>query len=488
MAPAAVQVPDGPPTVSIVILTRHGPQRLERCLAALARLPDAVSREILILLNDADDDVRALLATPGTGVRVLESAVNMGFAGGCNIAARAATGRHLVFLNDDTEVEARWLESLVEIADADPGVGAVGSCILFPDGSVQETGSIIWRDGSTMGLGRGERPESPSVGFVRQVDYCSACSLLVRREAWDAVGGFCEDYFPAYYEDVDFCLSIRARGYRVLYAPPSRVRHHEGGSSDPEFRLFLHRHQRRLFRHRWGHVLREFEPPNPGSAAAVRRAAFRARGCPRRLLVVDDRLSDPTSGSGFGRMRDAVAVLSKAGYAVSVWSSRGVHHAIQELGLRGIETIAGGLEAHLREPSILYDMVVIAEPDNFERYEALVRESQPHSMLVYDAEAVHHQQIECHAKQMVGPQATGLADRARRMRALETSVRARADFVTCVSPAEEEFFRSTNGTAPIALVPPSHRDLRSVLCDGAWVEALVRAQLTRSDTARALPD
>jgi hypothetical protein len=153
MAPAVDHVLVGPPTVSIVILTRHGPQRLERCLAALARLPDAVSREILILLNDADDDVRALLDAPGTGVRVLESAVNLGFAGGCNLAARAATGRHLVFLNDDTEVEARWLESLVEIADADPRVGAVGSCILFPDGSVQETGSIVWRDGSTMGLG-----------------------------------------------------------------------------------------------------------------------------------------------------------------------------------------------------------------------------------------------------------------------------------------------------------------------------------------------
>jgi len=519
MAPAVVHVADGPPTVSIVILTRHRPQRLERCLAALARLPDAVSREIVILLNDADDDVRALLDAPGTGVRVLESAVNLGFAGGCNLAARAATGRHLVFLNDDTEVEARWLESLVEIADADPRVGAVGSCILFPDGSVQETGSVIWRDGSTMGLGRGKRPESPSVGFVRQVDYCSACSLLVRREAWDAVGGFCEDYYPAYYEDVDFCLSIRALGYRVLYAPRSRVRHHEGGSSDPEFRIFLHRYQRRLFRHRWGHVLREFEPPNPESAAAVRRAAFRARGCPRRVLVIDDRLSDP-SGSGFGRMRDAVVALSKADYAVSVWSSRGVHHAIQELGRRGIETIAGGLEAHLREPSILYDTVVIAEPHNFERYEALVRDSQPHSVLVYDAEAVHHHQIECDAKQMAGPQATGLADRARKMRALETSVRARVDFVTCVSPAEEEFFRSTNGTAPIALVPPSHSDRHSVLfaegvvsphqkaphwtaagdptrpcvtapdlcSDGAWVEALVRAQLTRSDTGRTLPD
>jgi O-antigen biosynthesis protein len=461
MTAAAVQAQGVPPTVSIVILTRHGPQRLERCLAALARLPDPVSREILVLLNDADDDVRASVEAWATRVRVLESRVNLGFAGGCNIVVAAATGRYLAFLNDDTEVESGWLQSLVEIADADPRVGAVGSCILFPDGSVQETGSIIWRDGSTMGLGRGELPESPGVSFVRQVDYCSACSLLVRRDAWNAVGGFCEDYFPAYYEDVDLCLSIRALGYRVLYAPRSRVRHHEGGSSDPGFRVFLHRYQRRRFGQRWGHILEEFEAPNPESTAAVRRAAFRARGCPRRLLVIDDRLPDATIGSGFGRMRDAVVELSEAGYAVSVWALHGINDSFRELGLHGIETIPGGLEEHLREPSVLYDTVMVSRPHNFESYAALVRECQPHSVLVYDAEAVYHRRTECKARLVIGgPQATALAERARQMRALETSVRARADFVTCVSPAEEEFFRSTEGTAPIALVPLSLRDVR----------------------------
>src|SRR6185295_14354435 len=99
---AAGQAAGVPPTVSIVILTRHGPQRLARCLAALAGLPDPVSREILILLNDADDDVRAMLDTQATRVSVLESRVNLGFAAGCNIGAAAATGRYLAFLNDDT--------------------------------------------------------------------------------------------------------------------------------------------------------------------------------------------------------------------------------------------------------------------------------------------------------------------------------------------------------------------------------------------------
>jgi GT2 family glycosyltransferase len=441
------------PTVSIVILTRHEPQRLERCLAALARLRDPVSHEILILLNNADDDVRARLDAQAARVRVLESPVNLGFAGGCNIGAAAAAGRYFAFLNDDTEVESGWLQSLVEIADADPLVGAVGSCILSPDGSIQEAGSIVWQDGSTMGLGRGDPPDSPGVTFVRQVDYCSACSLLVRREAWDDAGGFCEDYFPAYYEDVDFCLSLRALGYRVLYTPRSRVRHHEGGSSDPAFRVFLHRHQMQRFRQRWGHILQEFEPPNPESAAAVRRAAFRARGCPRRLLVIDDRLPDPTIGSGFRRMRDAVVELSEAGYAVSVWPSHGISDAFRELGLRGIETIPGALEAHLREPSVLYDTVLVSRPHNFERYEALVRECQPHSVLVYDADA---------------------ADHVLKPRALEGSVRTRADFVTCASPAEEAFFRSNESIR--TFVTAKDRS------GGGWVNALNRAQMTRSST------
>ena len=162
------------------------------------------------------------------------------------------------------------------------------------------------------GRGPGEPPDSPGVSFVRQVDYCSACSLLVRREAWDAVGGFREDYFPAYYEDVDFCLSIRALGYRVLYAPARGC-----GTMRGEFESRVQGVPAPLstaaLPHRWGHVLQEFEPREPESAGCDRRATFRARGCPRRLLVIDDRLPDTTIGSGFGRMWDAVVELSEAG-------------------------------------------------------------------------------------------------------------------------------------------------------------------------------
>lgn len=480
--------PSRPPTASIIILTRHEPQRFGRCLAALERLPDSVSREILILLNGADADMRAVVDTPRGRAKVLESPINLGFAGGCNMVAAAAEGRYLAFLNDDTEVEAGWLESLVETADADPRVGAVGSCLLFLDGSVQEAGSIIWRDGSTTGLNRGTPPDSPSVLFRRQVDYCSGCSLLVRREAWDAVGGFCEEYFPAYYEDVDLCLSFRTRGYRVIYEPRSRVRHLEGGSSEPGKRRRLSQRHRRRFRQRWGTTLQDFEPPDPASPAAVQRATLRAAGCPRRLLVVDERLEDAV-GPSFDRTLDALVELSRAGYVASVWPLSRVTAIVRELGRHGIEMIPGSLSAHLQEPGVLYDTVVIARPHDFEQHEALIRREQPHSVVVYDADAVHHRRLERHANRLAGsPQAAGLAAQAMAMRELECTVRARSDCVTCLSPTEVTFFRSTDGVAPVRLIPLGPRDAifttrtrEERVGISSWVDALDQAQFSRTE-------
>ena len=327
MPAAAVRSSGRPPTVSIVILTRHRPQRLERCLdGAGTAAGSGVSRDSDSAQRRGRRRACDVRCAATRRVRVLESPVNLGFAarlqhGGGRQRPGGISSFSTTTPRSRRDGWSRWWRLPTSIPGWAPL--AVASCFLMVPSRRRgrSSGRMVRR---WAWAGESRRSRRPFRSFV-DVDYCSACSLLVRREAWDAVGGFCEDYFPAYYEDVDFCLSIRALGYRVLYAPRSRVRHHEGGSSDPGFRLFLHRYQRRRFRHRWGHVLRAFEPPNPESAAAVRRAAFRARGCPRRLLVIDDRLPDPTIGSGFGRMRDAVVELSEAGYAVSVWSSHGIN-------------------------------------------------------------------------------------------------------------------------------------------------------------------
>src|SRR5205085_6064186 len=108
--------------------------------------------------------------------------------------------------------------------------GAVGGKLVFPDGRLQEAGSIIWSDGSGDAYGRGGDPASPEFNFARPVDFCSGALLLTPRSLFERLGGFDERYRPAYYEDADYCARLWARGYTVRYEPAAVAIHHEFGS------------------------------------------------------------------------------------------------------------------------------------------------------------------------------------------------------------------------------------------------------------------
>jgi GT2 family glycosyltransferase len=269
------------PAASIVILVLDRVDRLAGCLRALAAMPGEPSHEVIVVGNGTSEEVLAALPEPENLV-VVPSPLNLGFAGGCNWGARFARGRHLVFLNDDTEVEPGWLAALVDVAESDPRIGAVGSRLLDPDGTLQEAGSVLWSDAGTHQVGRGLPPGSAAHDRVRDVDYCSGCGLLVRREAWDLAGGFDEAYYPAYFEDVDLCLTLRSHGFRTVYAPRARLVHHRGSSTSPELRTRLGLRSGHRFIAKWGDALRDFDPPPRGRDldAAVAAAVLRAEQRP----------------------------------------------------------------------------------------------------------------------------------------------------------------------------------------------------------------
>lgn len=276
------------PLASILICVMDRVDALARCLASLAVLASPPEHEIIVVANGTPERALARLPDPQRLV-IVPSPVNLGFAAGCNWGARFARGGHLILLNDDTEVEPGWLSGLIEVAASDPRIGAVGSRILDPDGTLQEAGSVLWSDGGTHQVGRGLPPGSTAYDRVRDVDYCSACGLLVRRDAWAAVGGFDERYFPAYYEDVDLCLALLGRGYRVVYTPAARLRHERGGSLREARRAFIGARSGRAFIAKWGATLHEYAAPPPAAsefesavAAAVARAEARPLPPPQR--------------------------------------------------------------------------------------------------------------------------------------------------------------------------------------------------------------
>jgi GT2 family glycosyltransferase len=283
------------PRVSIVITAWRAAPRLIPCLQSIVDNVSDVPYEAIVAFNAPSEALLADFERLVVGALSVRSPVNLGFAVACNRAAALARGMYIVFLNDDTEVEPGWLEALVKTADMIPAAGAVGSAMLTPEGRVAEAGSIVWRDGGITAVSASVLEMiDDSFDEARQVDYCSACSLLVRRPTWDAVGGFDEGYYPAYFEDVDLCFKIRRIGEAVFCDPNSKVRHHRGSSSSSFYQEFLLSRNKKRFVQRWSVDLSEHDAQRADDIDALRRSIQRAAHRP----LASPRSSDPVPSGG----------------------------------------------------------------------------------------------------------------------------------------------------------------------------------------------
>lgn len=272
------------PRVSVIVPAGGSLELLLAGLGALARNgPAQIPFETIVVLNAPAADTLPRLEEAIGGATLVASPVNLGLAGAANRGRAVARGELLVLLHDDAEIEPGWLEALLAAAAEHPEAGAIGGCVLHPDGRLQNAGMILWRDGRTSDAWAGTAPAPSAFAARRAVDYCGTSSLLVRARSWDEVGGLDERFFPAYYVDVDLAMALRQRGQTVLYEPGSRIRHRRAATLSPRLRRFISTRNRGLFLAKWGAALDAREPADPGSAAAVARAIARAQAEGERL-------------------------------------------------------------------------------------------------------------------------------------------------------------------------------------------------------------
>lgn len=161
-------------------------------------------------------------------ITVAKTKTNVRFLRNCNNAAKLARGKYILFLNNDTQVLPNWLSSLVELIERKNDIGMVGSKLLYPDGTLQEAGGIIWGDGHAWNYGNGQSPNKSEFNYVKEVDYISGAAIMIRKSLWEEIGGFDELFNPAYCEDSDLAFEVRKHGYKLMYQPLSMVVHFEG--------------------------------------------------------------------------------------------------------------------------------------------------------------------------------------------------------------------------------------------------------------------
>jgi glycosyltransferase involved in cell wall biosynthesis len=192
----------------------------------------------------------------------------------------------------------------------------------------------------------------------------------------------------------------------------------------------------------------------------VTRAIWRARGCPRRILVVDDFVPARSMGAGFGRMFDALVELSDEGYAAAIHPTEKVESPNDSLISRGVAVVTGSLDQHLARPDVFYEAVIASRPSNFNFAAAAVRRNQRQATLLYDAEALHWRRLERQAALAEGEvEARRLRADAGRMRQVEERIFRTADHAIAVSRDEADVILGLERVCPIDVLPPIAPDV-----------------------------
>jgi GT2 family glycosyltransferase len=225
------------PRLSIIIVNYNGREHLENCLRSLAEHPPATPHEIVVVDNaSTDGSVEATVSHPG--VRLVALGENVGFSRGNNAGIRVSEGSLVLLLNNDTLVPEGALDRLIAALDAHPDAAVAGPRIVDGNGDAELSfGPMISPLGElrqkivmalhTRGVGPVSRWVERATRHERYVDWVTGACLLVRREAAERVGLLDERFF-LYTEDVDFCASIRADGWKVLFTPAAEIVHLRG--------------------------------------------------------------------------------------------------------------------------------------------------------------------------------------------------------------------------------------------------------------------
>ena len=285
------------PKVSVIIPTRDGAGILAVCLLGLLTKTEYSNIEIIVVDNGSEEketfDLFAQMkAYPN--VRILRYDVPFNYSRICNYGAREATGELLLMLNNDIEVlQEHWLAEMVGQV-LQPDVGAVGARLLYPDGRIQHAGVILGIGGVAGHAHKFLDPEEYGymnrINVVHDLSACTAACLLIRRELFEAVGGFNEEHLGVAFNDVDLCLKLLSAGHRIVYTPFATLRHHESvsrGAENTPAKIFRSRREVSYMVSTWSHLLDR--DPYYSCNLTLEHEDFRidlARGASRVTLAV----------------------------------------------------------------------------------------------------------------------------------------------------------------------------------------------------------
>lgn len=430
-----------PIDASIVVPVYNHLDSTLRCLESLSKQKSKYNIEVIVV-DDASTDQTSTIIPSIPGVNYLRNKKNVGFVGSCNKGAKAAKGKAIIFLNNDTVVLGNWLDALLNRLQ-DPSIGIVGSKLIMQDGeTLQEAGGIIFNNQAHYGdvcwsYGKFYDANRYDFNFLRDVDYVSGASLAIDRKLFLKLGGFDTRYSPGYYEDTDLAMAVRKAGKRVVYEPHSVLVHAEGttagtdtsGSGMKRFQPI----NREKFRKKWARELKKNHYPAktlPVIAASSRK--------PKHMLIVDTIVPEHDKDSGSLRMFNIIKAAIRDGYVVTFFPDNLVasHGYTPELQAMGVEVVYGVLTPRLfyKYRRDMYDVIILSRPLAALWHLEYCQAYQPKAKVFYDTVDLHYLRI---GRQAVVDNKPSLDREAEQWRQVEYYLMDNTDATIVVSPQEQ---------------------------------------------------
>ncbi len=276
-------LPTPAPLVSLIIPTRNGLKHLRCCIDSILEKTTYPAYEILVIDNGSDDsetrEYLQQLSKPQSwanacvrncSLRVLSYPHKFNYSALNNFGVREARGEFVGLLNNDLEIiTPDWLDEMVSQA-ARPGIGCVGAKLYYPDNKVQHAGVILGIGGvaghAFKGFARNAPGSMNRANLAQNYSAVTGACLVVRKSTYEAVGGLDENDLAISLNDVDFCLKVRAAGYRNLWTPFAELYHHESatrGYEDTPEKMARFEKERTVMKQRWGAILKRDPAYNP---------------------------------------------------------------------------------------------------------------------------------------------------------------------------------------------------------------------------------
>lgn len=444
------------PLLSIVIPVYGQHDTTYNCLASIAANPPSVPYEVIVA-DDASPQSAAEALAVVQGVRIIRHPANLGFLGNVNAGTAQAKGEWLIILNNDTLVCHKAFDALLQTFANHSNVGLVGAKLLNADGSVQEAGGIIWRDGSGWNWGRNQHRDDPRFNYVRDVDYCSGAVLAIRRSLFESMGGFDTHFAPAYYEDTDLAFRVREQGLRVLYQPAAEVYHLEGVSHGRDINSGMKAYQvvnAEKFYQRWQATLANHRE---NAHEAEQEAHRNTRG---NVLVIEACMITPDQDSGSVRMLNLLDLLRSEGYHVTFVADNleYVEKYVNQLQQRGIEVYHGDwangtAKNVIKQLGPQLDAVFVCRHYILQNYMEVLRELAPRAKIIFDTVDLHFVREEREAA-LYNNAALQRASQATRRQ--ELGLIAKSDVTVVVSEFEKKLLADLLPQARVEIISNIH--------------------------------